>query len=115
MIVCTNARTYAIVTVPIALRAESTRVKEPIMEKKSSGVWKFLAILFGSLLAGGICYYFYQKQNPQYDPWEEPWENSSSPIDLGLDDDDDDSDELEDGSDEAEADKADTEDADAKE
>lgn len=54
------------------------------MEKKSSGVWKFLAILFGSLLAGGICYYFYQKQNPQYDPWEEPWENSSSPVDLTL-------------------------------
>ena len=26
----------------------------------------------------------YKQQNPDYDPWEEPWENSSSPVDLGL-------------------------------
>ena len=29
--------------------------------------------------------YVYKQQNPDYDPWEEPWENSSSPVDLGLD------------------------------
>ena len=28
--------------------------------------------------------YIYKQQNPDYDPWEEPWENSSSPVDLGL-------------------------------
>ena len=26
----------------------------------------------------------YKQHNPDYDPWEEPWENSSSPIDLGV-------------------------------
>ena len=28
--------------------------------------------------------YIYKQQNPDYDPWEEPWENSSSPVDLTL-------------------------------
>ncbi|MDN5979886.1 hypothetical protein [Bifidobacterium mongoliense] len=54
------------------------------MENKSSNGWKFFALLFGALLAvlGGL--YIYKQQNPDYDPWEEPWENSSSPVDLGL-------------------------------
>ena len=52
------------------------------MEKKSSGIWKFLAIVFGAALAGMVCYYVHQQNNPEYDPWEKPWKNSSSPIDL---------------------------------
>lgn len=53
------------------------------MENKSSkGFWKFLAILFGTLLAGAVGFYIYKQKNPEYDPWEEPWENSSSPVDL---------------------------------
>lgn len=54
------------------------------MENKSSG-WKFFALLFGALLAAVAALYIYKQQNPDYDPWEEPWENSSSPVDLGLD------------------------------
>lgn len=62
------------------------------MENKSSNsVWKFFAILFGVLLAGIGAYYVYKQRNPEYDPWEEPWKNSSSPVDLGNDDDDSDS------------------------
>ena len=54
------------------------------MENKSSNGWKFFALLFGALLAGVVGLYIYKQQNPDYDPWEEPWENSSSPVDLGL-------------------------------
>ncbi|EIK84189.1 hypothetical protein HXT54_05960 [Gardnerella sp. KA00603] len=54
------------------------------MENRSSGGWKFFALLFGALLAGIAALYVYKQHNPDYDPWEEPWENSSSPIDLGL-------------------------------
>ena len=54
------------------------------MENKSSNGWKFFALLFGALLAGVIGLYVYKQQNPDYDPWEEPWENSSSPVDLTL-------------------------------
>ncbi|PLS29253.1 hypothetical protein [Bifidobacterium parmae] len=54
------------------------------MENKSSNGWKFFALLFGALLAGLVGLYIYKQQNPDYDPWEEPWENSSSPVDLGL-------------------------------
>ena len=50
------------------------------MEKNSSNGWKFFAILFGALLAGVVGLYVYKQQNPDYDPWEEPWENSSSPV-----------------------------------
>ena len=50
------------------------------MENKSSNGWKFFALLFGALLAGVIGLYVYKQQNPDYDPWE----NSSSPVDLGL-------------------------------
>ncbi|MBW3082258.1 hypothetical protein [Bifidobacterium phasiani] len=53
------------------------------MERKSNG-WKFFALLFGALLAAVVGLYIYKQQNPDYDPWEEPWENSSSPVDLGL-------------------------------
>lgn len=53
------------------------------MEQKSSG-WKFFALLFGAMLAGLAALYIYKQQNPEYDPWEEPWENSSSPVDLGI-------------------------------
>ena len=42
------------------------------MEKKSSGIWKFLAIVFGAALAGMVCYYVHQQNNPEYDPWEKP-------------------------------------------
>jgi hypothetical protein len=53
------------------------------MENNSSkGFWKFLAILFGTLLAGAVGFYIYKQKNPEYDPWEEPWENSSSPVNL---------------------------------
>lgn len=52
------------------------------MEKKSSNGWKFFALLFGGLLAAVVGLYIYKQQNPDYDPWEEPWENSSSPVDL---------------------------------
>ena len=58
------------------------------MKKSSSKFWKFLAYIFGTLLVGGICYYVYKQRNPKYDPWEEPWENSSFPVDLGLNPDD---------------------------
>ncbi|KFI60632.1 hypothetical protein [Bifidobacterium cuniculi] len=51
---------------------------------KSSSGWKFFALLFGALLAGVVGLYIYKQQNPDYDPWEEPWENSSSPVDLTL-------------------------------
>lgn len=61
--------------------------KETQMEDHHHSGWKFFALLFGALLAGGIGYYIYKQRNPQYDPWEEPWENSSSPVDLDLDDD----------------------------
>ena len=54
------------------------------MEKNSSNGWKFFAILFGALLAGVVGLYVYKQQNPDYDPWEEPWENSSSPVDSRL-------------------------------
>jgi hypothetical protein len=54
------------------------------MENKSSSGWKFFALLFGALLAAAVGLYVYKQQNPDYDPWEEPWENSSSPVDLGL-------------------------------
>ncbi|GGI15582.1 hypothetical protein GCM10007377_16610 [Galliscardovia ingluviei] len=54
------------------------------MEQKSSSGWKFFALLFGALLAGLAALYIYKQQNPEYDPWEEPWENSSSPVDLGI-------------------------------
>ena len=53
--------------------------------KRTSKFWKVLSITLGTLLGGVIAYYIYRQQNPKYDPWEEPWENSSSPIDLGLD------------------------------
>lgn len=53
-------------------------------ENKSSNGWKFFALLFGALLAGVVGLYVYKQQNPDYDPWEEPWENSSSPVDLSL-------------------------------
>ena len=48
------------------------------MENKSSNGWKFFALLFGGLLAALVGLYIYKQQNPDYDPWEEPWENSSS-------------------------------------
>ena len=54
------------------------------MEKKSSNGWKFFALLFGGLLAAVVGLYIYKQQNPDYDPWEEPWEKSSSPVDLTL-------------------------------
>ncbi|MBW3088710.1 hypothetical protein KIH77_08225 [Bifidobacterium sp. 82T24] len=54
------------------------------MENRSSSGWKFFALLFGALLAGLAALYVYKQQNPEYDPWEEPWENSSSPVDLGI-------------------------------
>ena len=52
------------------------------MESKSSNGWKFFALLFGAALAAVVGLYIYKQQNPDYDPWEEPWENSSSPVDL---------------------------------
>ena len=58
--------------------------KGSVMENKSSNGWKFFALLFGALLAAVVGLYIYKQQNPDYDPWEEPWENSSSPVDLGL-------------------------------
>ena len=54
------------------------------MESKSSNGWKFFALLSGAALAAVVGLYIYKQQNPDYDPWEEPWENSSSPVDLGL-------------------------------
>ncbi|ACL28370.1 conserved hypothetical protein [Bifidobacterium animalis subsp. lactis AD011] len=59
-------------------------MKGAVMEKKSSNGWKFFALLFGGLLAAVVGLYIYKQQNPDYDPWEEPWENSSSPVDLTL-------------------------------
>ncbi len=58
--------------------------KGAVMENKSSNGWKFFALLFGAALAAVVGLYIYKQQNPDYDPWEEPWENSSSPVDLGL-------------------------------
>lgn len=58
--------------------------KGAVMESKSSNGWKFFALLFGAALAAVVGLYIYKQQNPDYDPWEEPWENSSSPVDLGL-------------------------------
>ncbi|KXA18023.1 hypothetical protein HMPREF3216_00810 [Gardnerella vaginalis] len=58
--------------------------KGAIMENRSSGGWKFFALLFGALLAGIAALYVYKQHNPDYDPWEQPWENSSSPINLGV-------------------------------
>lgn len=54
------------------------------MDNKSSNGWKFFTLLFGALLAGVVGLYIYKQQNPDYDPWEEPWENSSSPVELSL-------------------------------
>ncbi|KFI68070.1 hypothetical protein [Bifidobacterium magnum] len=54
------------------------------MDNKSSNGWKFFALLFGALLAGVVGLYIYKQQNPDYDPWEGPWENSSSPVELSL-------------------------------
>ena len=51
---------------------------------KASNGWKFFALLFGALLAAVVGVYVYKQQNPDYDPWEEPWENSSPPVDLTL-------------------------------
>ena len=57
------------------------------MDERTSGSgWKFFALIFGALLAGLVGCYIYKQQNPEYDPWEEPWENSSSPVELDLDD-----------------------------
>ena len=56
------------------------------MGKQSSNGWRFLALLFGALLAGVVGLYIYKQQNPKYDPWEEPWENSSSPVNLDSSD-----------------------------
>ncbi|WP_300768129.1 hypothetical protein [uncultured Bifidobacterium sp.] len=70
------------------------------MENKSSNGWKFFALLFGALLAGLVGLYVYKQRNPEYDPWEEPWENSSSPVDLGLSKDEDDDADDEDAEDE---------------
>ncbi|EPI44184.1 hypothetical protein HMPREF1582_00437 [Gardnerella vaginalis JCP8151A] len=58
--------------------------KGAIMENRSSGGWKFFALLFGALLAGIAALYVYKQHNPDYDPWEQPWENSSSPINIGA-------------------------------
>ncbi len=56
------------------------------MENRSGGGWKFFALLFGALLAGLAVAYVYKQQNPEYDPWEEPWENSSSPVEFDTSD-----------------------------
>lgn len=77
-------------------RPAKLMMKGAVMENKSSNGWKFFALLFGALLAGVVGLYVYKQRNPDYDPWEEPWENSSSPVDLGLSKDED-----EDGADEA--------------
>ena len=58
-----------------------------------SGFWKFLAIVFGALLTVVLGRYIYAQKHPKNDPWEESWENSSSPVDLGLDEDSDEADE----------------------
>ena len=42
------------------------------------------AVGSSSRCAAVVGLYIYKQQNPDYDPWEEPWENSSSPVDLGL-------------------------------
>ena len=42
------------------------------MENRSSGGWKFFALLFGALLAGIAALYVYKQHNPDYDPWEQP-------------------------------------------
>ena len=73
------------------------------MENKSSNGWKFFALLFGALLAAVVGLYIYKQQNPDYDPWEEPWENSSSPVDLGLTDEDEDEDAADEEAEAAEA------------
>ena len=58
--------------------------KGAVTENRSSGGWKFFALLFGALLAGIAALYVYKQHNPDYDPWEQPWENSSSPINIGA-------------------------------
>ena len=63
---------------------QSFSLKGAVRENKQGGGWKFFALLFGAILAGITGYYIYKQQNPEYDPWEEPWENSSSPVDLGI-------------------------------
>ena len=68
----------------VDLDEQVSLTKGSIMENRSSGGWKFFALLFGALLAGIAALYVYKQHNPDYDPWEQPWENSSSPIDLGL-------------------------------
>ncbi len=43
------------------------------------------ALLFGGLLCGcGWSVHLQAAETEDYDPWEEPWENSSSPVDLTL-------------------------------
>ncbi|MBO7671327.1 MAG: hypothetical protein J6S25_01060 [Aeriscardovia sp.] len=68
-----------------------------------SGFWKFLTIVFGALLAAVLGRYIYSQKHPKNDPWEESWENSSSPVDLGLDEDSDEADEDESNKDEEKA------------
>lgn len=72
-------------------------------DHKSGNGWKFFALVFGALLAGLVGFYIYKQQNPEYDPWEEPWENSSSPVDLGLTDEDEDEDAADEEAEAAEA------------
>lgn len=85
------------------------------MENKSGNGWKFFALLFGALLAGAVGFYVYKQQNPEYDPWEEPWENSSSPVDLGFDDSIDDDDADDDDADDDDAEDEEDSEADADE
>ncbi len=68
----------------VDLDEQVSLTKGAIMENRSSGGWKFFALLFGALLAGIAALYVYKQHNPDYDPWEQPWENSSSPINLGV-------------------------------
>ena len=68
-----------------------------------SGFWKFLTIVFGALLAAVLGRYIYSQKKKKNDPWEESWENSSSPVDLGLDEDSDEADEDESNKDEEKA------------
>ena len=68
----------------VDLDEQVSLTKGAIMENRSSGGWKFFALLFGALLAGIAALYVYKQHNPDYDPWEQPWENSSSPINIGA-------------------------------
>ena len=77
-----NTRVNSIKNVDLDEQVSLT--KGAIMENRSSGGWKFFALLFGALLAGIAALYVYKQHNPDYDPWEQPWENSSSPINLGV-------------------------------